>query len=85
LDDDCPDDECLITRAEYNWVQDGYPTTMAFSRAKIWDSNKILACLQDGTLRKPRQGDVPPKTVLKVIKIAMTARELNGDLRALLL
>jgi hypothetical protein len=85
LDEDCPDDECPITKADYDWIKDGYPTTIAFSRAQIWDATKILACLQKGALRKPRQGDVPRGTVLKVIKAAMTARELNDDLRAMLL
>ncbi len=84
LDDECQDDECPITKVDYAWIKEGYPTTIAFSRAQIWDANKIIACLQSGALRKPRQGDVPQATVLKVIKIAMTSRELNDDLRAML-
>jgi len=84
LDENCPDDECLISRAEYNWIKDGYPTTVAFSRARMCDAGKIVKCLADGTLRKPHQGNVPLKTVLKVIKIAMTSRELSGDLRSFL-
>jgi hypothetical protein len=84
MDEDCPDDECPISRAEYNWVKDNYPTVIAFSRARIWDANKILKCLADGHIRKPRQGNVPPATVSKVIKVALTARELNNDLRVLL-
>lgn len=84
LDEDCPDDECTISPEEYNWVKDGYPTAIAFSRAKMWDANKIKWCLQNGDLRKPKQGDVPLKTVAKVIKAALNARELNNDLRTLL-
>jgi hypothetical protein len=84
LDEDCPDDECPISRAEYAWVKDDYPTTIAFSRAKIWDAGKILRCLKDGTLRKPRQGNVPHATVLKVIKVALNARELSNDLRVMI-
>jgi len=84
LDDECPDDECPITPQEYAWVKVGYPTTIAFSRAKIWDAKKIVACIQSGELRKPHQGNVPATTVLKVIKVALIARELNDDFRALL-
>ena len=84
LDSECPDDECIITGAEYGWIKDGYPTTVAFSRARSWDANKILECLRSGTLRKPRQGDVPQSTVSKVVRVALTARELNSDLRAML-
>jgi hypothetical protein len=84
LDDECPDDECPISRAEYRWVKDDYPTTVAFSRARLWNANSIEKCLKTGELRKPRQGDVPPRTVLKVIRIAITSRELNGDVKLFL-
>ena len=73
-----------ITRAEFNWVKDDYPTTIAFSRAKIWDANKIAECLENGTLRKPNQGNVPIATVSKVIKAALVSKELSDDLRELL-
>jgi hypothetical protein len=84
LDEECPDDECPITRAEYNWIEENYPTTVAFSRAQLWDATKLEACLQSGALRKPRQGDVPANTVLKVIKVALVSRELNPEFRAFL-
>ena len=84
LDEDCPDDECPITRSEYGWVKAGYPTTIAFSRAKIWNADKIAACLQSKELKKPHQGDVPAATVLKVIGVAWASRELSDALRAML-
>jgi len=79
MDEECPDDECPISRAEYNWVKDDYPTTIAFSRAKVWDSGKIEACLANGELRKPHQGNVPKATVQKVIETAKKSRELSAD------
>jgi hypothetical protein len=85
LDDECTDDECPITRAEYDWVKDEYPTTIAFSRAQIWDADKIAKCLETRTLRKPRQGNVPATTVMKVYCVALLSRELSDDLRAFLL
>ena len=85
LDEECPDDECPITSAEYNWVKGSYPTTIAFSRAQIWDADKIAACLKSRELRKPHQGDVPATTVMKVYRIAILSRELSDEKRALLL
>ena len=84
LDDECPDDECQITHVDYGFVKIGYPTAVAFSRARVWDSNNIIKHLGNGTLGKPGQGDVPAATVSKVVKIARTSRELSKDFKALL-
>jgi hypothetical protein len=84
LDDECPDDECHILPSEYKWIEENHPTTIAFSRARIWDSEKIKSCLANGTLKKPRFGDVPKSTVSKVLKSAAKSIELNGDLKAFL-
>jgi hypothetical protein len=81
LDEQCPDDECQINSAEYNWVKDDYPTVIAFSRARLWDAGKIVACLKKGLIRKPDQGDVPPATVAKVIQVALKSRELSADFK----
>jgi hypothetical protein len=51
----------------------------------IWNADKIAQCLEAGSLRRPRQGNVPATTVLKVITVALISRELSDDLRALLL
>jgi hypothetical protein len=48
------------------------------------DATKMEACLQTGALRKPRQGDVPANTVMKVIKVALVSRDLNPEFRAFL-
>lgn len=84
LDEDCPDDECRITKEDYGWIRDGYPTTIAFSRAKTWNALNILKCLENGSLGKPHQGDVPAKTVAKVIKAALTSKELSDDKKQML-
>jgi hypothetical protein len=84
MDEDCVDDECLINPSEYKWVESDHPTVIAFSRARLWDANKILLALKAGALRKPRQGDIPKPTVAKVIKIAAKSRELGSDFKSIL-
>jgi hypothetical protein len=84
LDDECPDDECSIQPSEYKWIKDDHPTAIAFSRARIWDSKKIVDCLARGILKKPSSGDVPKATVNKVLKIALKSVELNSDFKKLL-
>lgn len=81
LDDQCPDDECQISMEEYDWVKEDYPTVIAFSRARLWDAAKIVACLKSGFLRKPHQGDVPAATVAKVFEAALKSKELSADLK----
>jgi len=46
LDDECPDDECQILPSEYKWIENNHPTVIAFSRARIWDAEKIKSCLE---------------------------------------
>ena len=86
LDEDCPDDECLIACAEYSWVDDRHPTptAVAFSRARLWDAQKLIMCLKKGILKKPRQGDIPKTTVAKIVKLAVNSRELSEELKAFL-
>ena len=84
LDEECPDDECQVTHAEFAWVKEGYLTTVAFSRAQIWNADKLLSCLQSGSLSKPHGGDIPPATISKIIEIAKRSRELSDDQKALL-
>ena len=84
LDDECPDDECTISPVEYSWVKEGYLTTVAFSRAKVWDADNILACLKNGTLSQPGHGNIPANTISKVVKIALSSKELSDNLKDLL-
>jgi hypothetical protein len=84
LDDECPDDECLIESSEYSWVEDGHPTTIAFSRARIWDAEKIESCLADGKLKKPHDGDISKSTLNKILKIALKSGQLNCDFKKFL-
>jgi len=71
-------------QSECDWVEAGHPTVIAFSRARIWDADKIELSLSDGTLRKPRQGNVSKSLVAKVIKAALKSRELSEDFKNLL-
>lgn len=84
LDDDCPDDECPLRHADYAWIKKDYPTTVAFTRPYIWNADKIEACLKNGELQKPHEGDIPAATLSKIIKIAKTSRELSDEKKAFL-
>jgi hypothetical protein len=79
LDDECPDDECLIDSSEYGWVD--HPTAVAFSRARLWNADKIVSAISSGILKKPRQGDIPRSTIAKVLSSAARSRELSRDLK----
>lgn len=84
LDEECPDDECQLTNADYAWVKDGHKTAVAFSRAQIFDPVKIEKCIRSGILKTPHQGNVPAITLEKVIAAARSSRELSSDKKALL-
>ena len=84
LDDECVDDECFITPSDYWWVEDNHRTVVAFSRARIWNATKIVETLKEGTLRKPREGDIPPATIVKIVKAALKSNQLSNDLKAML-
>jgi hypothetical protein len=84
LDEDCVDDECLLDQNDYAWIQPGHPTAVAFSRAQVWDGNKIDLCLQRGLLQPANPPIVPAQTVAKVVAAAKTSRELSPAMRAML-
>ena len=83
MDDECPDDECILDETHYSWIEPNHRTAVAFSRAKLWDSQKLFAHVGH-TLPKPREGDIPPGTVAIIIKCALASRELGEEIKALL-
>ena len=83
LDEECPDDECILSEADYAWI--GHSTAVAFSRARLWDAAKIGAALAGGALERPQPNTIPWATVEKVRKSAIASRGLRKEWKALLL
>ena len=84
LDDQCPDDECLLDHCDYGWIKQGHTSAVAFSRSSIWRVTKIREALRSGALNRAQWPTVPEPTIQKVIKAATTSRELSEANRRLL-
>jgi hypothetical protein len=84
LDDECPDDECVLGNADYAWIRPNHPTAVAFSRARIWDLAKLEAAIKSGLIKIPHPDMVPNATVLKVAAIAVKSVELRKDAKRML-
>ena len=84
LDEECPDRECIISAKDYKGIGSDHPTAVAFSRAKLWDSQKIILCLANGTLKQAWGGDIPIATVELITVAALKSAQLNGDFKRLL-
>ena len=83
VDEDCIDDECILNENDYAWIEVGHPTSVAFSKAVVWDSALIDQCLQDGKLIAANPPIVSATTVAKVAGIAKNSRELSPAMRAM--
>jgi hypothetical protein len=84
MDDECPDDECELTNAEYAWIQPNHPTAVAFSRSKIWRVAKLKLALDRGLVTVPNPPVVPLATLNIVRNVGKTSRELGPIKRAML-
>jgi hypothetical protein len=84
LDDECPDDECLLSSTDYAWIEKSHPTAVAFSRHRLLRADKIAQVIASGSLKVPAEGNIPAATLSKVIGAARTSRELGDDVRAML-
>lgn len=84
LDEECVDDECILHRADYAWIEEGHPTVVAFSFAQAYDIVKLEAALKCGAIKLAHPPQVPPATFAKILAIAKIARELDPELKKLL-
>ena len=84
LDEECPDDECFLEHSDYGWIEINHRTVVAFSRARIWNASKIQLAIAKGLIKCPVLDAVPKAAVSKVIKAALTSRELGADMKAFL-
>ncbi len=80
LDEDCVDDQCILTPADYGWIQ--HATAVAFSYARAWDVLKLDGVIAAGLLPPANPPQIPPKTLHTIRRVAYTV--LDEDLRKLL-
>jgi hypothetical protein len=80
LDDQCADDECILDKTDYAWIEDDHPTAVAFSYAQLWDVQKLDACIRKGLLKPAHPDRVPAKTLKKIRERALTAILFAADL-----
>lgn len=84
LDEECPDDECILDNSDYAWIEVNHPTAVAFSRARIWSVAKLDGCIQSGYLKRANPPVVPAATLAKIVSAAKISRELGANHKALL-
>lgn len=84
LDDDCPDDECLLTLHDYAWIEENHPTAVAFSRSRLWDAQKLDGVLVAGVLERPFPDIVPLHTLHAVREAAKLSKQISASKKAFL-
>jgi hypothetical protein len=84
LDEDCPDDECVLTRADYSWIEDSHPTAVAFSRAKIAEARKFDEAIRQGHLRIGTLAAVSAACLVKIQRAALNSKQLSKEKKELL-
>jgi phage terminase large subunit-like protein len=80
----CADDECVLTDKDFAWIKPNHPTAVAFSYARAWKIEKIVAEIQRGTLKLSQPPAVPAGTLEKIRNAATTSARLSNYMKALL-
>ncbi len=80
LDDECPDDECLLLPEDHPEISRS--SALAFSRARLWDANKLKEALATGLFRKAEPFD--GAVWQRVISAARQAANLRREWKKLL-
>lgn len=84
LDAECADDECILLKPDYDWIEPDHPTAVAFSLARKWKVELICDSLKDGLLKKSYPSHLPEPTFTKVREAAFRSRMLDNELKAFL-
>jgi hypothetical protein len=84
LDEECPDDECVLDNPDYGWIDPGHLTAVAFSRARVFDARKVEESISSGLIRRPRPNQVPAATMAKIVTAAKASKELSAEKRRML-
>lgn len=82
LDEDCVDDQCILSSADYAWIKRDHPTAVAFSYAQSYDIEKLESAIQKGLLKPVTPPKIPSGTLRKIREVAHSV--LDAELRALL-
>jgi hypothetical protein len=77
LDEECPDDECLLNPSDYGWIK--HASVAAFSRARVFKLVNLIEAINKGLLKQPVPNLIPLKTIQKIIICARCSRELSAD------
>ena len=80
LRDSCIDDICLLDVGDHALIE--HRSTVAYSRAKIWDSTKIAFSVAQGVLTPV--DPVSPTLLARIIAGARMTHELSDEFLALL-
>jgi hypothetical protein len=84
LDDECPDDECILHHSDYPWIEANHPTAVAFSRSRIWRAERITAAIKQGLIKTPFPKSIPDPTMAKIAACGKSSRELSGKAKRML-
>lgn len=84
LDDDCPDDECILDETHYAWIKPNHPTAVAFSRFRIWNVARLSAAIGLKLVNAAHPKSLPGGTISKIIAAAKVSRELSRKAKGML-
>lgn len=82
LGEHCVDDKCILSKSDYDWIEENHPTVVAYSYAQLFDVEKLEMVIKDGKLRLAHPPNVPAKTLETIRAFAKEA--LDPQLRRLL-
>ncbi len=80
LRESCIDDACFLDEGDHPLI--GHRSTMAYSRAKIWDATKIAFAMDQGALVPV--APVSASLLARIIAGAQRSRELSTEYRSYL-
>jgi hypothetical protein len=84
LDEDCPDDECILQKTDYAWIETNHLTAVAFSRAKILETRQFNEAVNRGKLRAGFPPAISVECLKKIQEAARRSKQLGKDKRDLL-
>lgn len=84
LDEECVDDECILSKADYDWVEEKHPTAVAFSRARVWEESKFREAINRGLLTSGHPKSVSDACLKKIVKAAYSSKQLAKTKKNLL-
>lgn len=84
LDDECPDDECILNETHYAWIKPNHPTAVAFSRFRIWNAPRLSAAIGLKLITAAHPKSLPAVTIAKITADAKVSRELSKKAKRML-